>query len=189
MNLNYESAAKTLACEIAAIRAVDAVECNGNGMIDGKPVILFEPHIFWKQLRAHGIDPNQYTATYGDMLYPVWGTKPYPKGQAAQWARLERAVKIHQEAAWESCSWGRYQICGFNYKQAGCTTVQEFVTRMYKGDEEHLLMFVAYIQTVHLDDELRNRDWAGFARGYNGPSYAKNNYDNRLKQAYEKAKK
>lgn len=184
----YASAAKLIKCEPEAIGAVDAVESNGGGMLDGKPVILFEPHIFWKELRERGIDPNKYTATHGDMLYPVWGSKPYPKGQAAQQARLDRAVKIHREAALESCSWGRFQLCGFNHKLVGSPTVQDFVNRMYKGDAEHLNMFVQYIKAVKLDDELQNKDWAGFARGYNGQYYWKNQYDTKLRKAYEKLK-
>jgi hypothetical protein len=31
-----------------------------------------------------------------------------------------------------------------------------------------------------------NKDWAKFARGYNGPGYAQNAYDVKLAQAYEK---
>ena len=31
-----------------------------------------------------------------------------------------------------------------------------------------------------------NKDWKGFARGYNGPAYWKNMYDTKLKNAYLK---
>ena len=34
---------------------------------------------------------------------------------------------------------------------------------------------------------LRERNWAKFARAYNGPGYAQNQYDVKLKQAYEAA--
>jgi hypothetical protein len=33
---------------------------------------------------------------------------------------------------------------------------------------------------------LRDKDWAGFARRYNGPAYAENKYDEKLSAAYEK---
>jgi hypothetical protein len=184
----YQAAAKAIGCEVAAIKAVDSVESNGGGMIAGRPVILFEPHIFWKELRERKIDPTKFTATHGDILYPVWGSKPYPKGQDAQHARLERAVRINREAALESCSWGRYQIMGFNHKLVGSPTIQDFINRIYKGDAEHLTMFVQYIKAVKLDDELQNLDWKGFARGYNGPSYTKNQYDIKLKRAYDRFK-
>ena len=42
----------------------------------------------------------------------------------------------------------------------------------------------ALLATNHLVDPLRSRDWAAFARGYNGPAYAKNRYDQNLAGAY-----
>lgn len=38
-------------------------------------------------------------------------------------------------------------------------------------------------------NELQRKDWAGFARGYNGPGYAKNRYDIKLANAYKKYSK
>ncbi|HET9994735.1 MAG TPA: N-acetylmuramidase domain-containing protein [Candidatus Acidoferrum sp.] len=38
----------------------------------------------------------------------------------------------------------------------------------------------------NLDTAMRSHDWANFARGYNGPNYAKNQYDVRLAAAYQK---
>jgi hypothetical protein len=35
---------------------------------------------------------------------------------------------------------------------------------------------------------LKEHDWAGFARKYNGPGYAENAYDQKLKNAYENFK-
>jgi peptidoglycan hydrolase-like protein with peptidoglycan-binding domain len=43
-----------------------------------------------------------------------------------------------------------------------------------------------FIKSVNLDAKLRVRDWTGFARGYNGPSYWRNQYDVKLKAAFEK---
>ena len=34
----------------------------------------------------------------------------------------------------------------------------------------------------------KEHDWAGFARKYNGPGYAENAYDQKLKNAYENFK-
>ncbi|MEE8298899.1 MAG: N-acetylmuramidase domain-containing protein [Thermodesulfobacteriota bacterium] len=35
---------------------------------------------------------------------------------------------------------------------------------------------------------LKKRDWANFARRYNGPGYKKNKYDEKLERAYNKYK-
>ena len=45
---------------------------------------------------------------------------------------------------------------------------------------------VNFIKNAGLDDELRRHDWRGFARGYNGPSYAKHDYHGRLARSYAK---
>jgi len=174
-------ASQIIGCEVAAIKAVHSVESKGSGfMANGMPLILFEPHIFWKELRKRGITPVE-----SDICYPTWGTQPYGK-YTDQPNRLERASKIHREAALMSCSWGLFQIMGFNYKLAGCDTLQEFINRNYESEGEQLKLFVNYIKSALLDDELIRKDWKGFALGYNGPLYWKNQYDSKLKKAFEK---
>jgi hypothetical protein len=181
-------AAKVLNCEEAAIRAVAEVESGGAGFttVDGKqqPVILFEPHIFWRQLKAHGIEPVR-----SEICYEKWGEHPYPVGQKAQYDRLDRAAQKHREAALQSCSWGKFQIMGFHFKTCGCETIQEFVNAMYKSEDEHLRLFCNFLKSTRLDRFLRAKDWVAFAKGYNGAGFAKNNYHKRLNTAYLKYKK
>lgn len=38
----------------------------------------------------------------------------------------------------------------------------------------------------HCNPPLKNKDWAAFAKGYNGPEYAVNKYDVKMKDAYER---
>ena len=73
---------------------------------------------------------------------------------------------------------------GANFAVAGFGDVESFVTAMCNSEGDHLAAFVNFVKTNHLDDELRRRDWAGFARGYNGPSFAKNKYDTKLANAF-----
>lgn len=184
----FTASAKTLNIEVAAIKAVAEVESHGDGFLaDGKPKILFEPHIFWKQLRAKGINPSMFMEENPDILYPKW--KPGAYGPVSkQHDRLERASKINREAALQSASWGRFQIMGFNWKLCGAASLQEFINDMYKNDDAHLYRFTQYILRTYLDDELRGRDWAAFALAYNGPQYRRNKYDEKLKKAYAKYK-
>ena len=182
----FNESSKFLNIEAAAIKAVAEVESSGEGFLaDGKPKILFEPHIFWKQLRAKGIDPNLFMEENPDILYPKW--KPGAYGPVSkQHQRLERAAKIDREAALLSASWGKFQVMGFNWKLCNCSSLDEFIKAMEESEDAHLKLFTHYIRNTHLDDELRGRDWAGFARSYNGPLYWKNKYDAKLKAAYEK---
>jgi hypothetical protein len=184
----YREAAEKLSTEVAVVKAVAEVESGGNGFLSsGEPKILFEPHVFWKELRRVGIDPKIHIKGNEDILYPVWKTKPYGP-TSHQHSRLERATKIHRDAALKSASWGRFQIMGYNYKLAGYPTLQDFINAMYKSEDDHLNAFLNYIRNTFLDDELREKDWKGLALGYNGKYYYINNYDKKLAAAYKKFK-
>jgi hypothetical protein len=183
----FAKSALFLDVEIAAIKAVAEVESGGGGFttVNGTslPVILFEPHIFWKQLMKVGKKPVE-----SDICYVKWGTKPYPKGQVAQHERLKRAMEIHSDAALQSTSWGKFQIMGFNYSSCGCVSLKEFIDDMYKDEDAQLHRFSEFIKKKKLDKELRSRNWAAFAKGYNGAAYLKNKYDTKLATAYVKFK-
>jgi hypothetical protein len=180
-----DRAAQSLGVKTAVIRAVMDVESKGDGFLpSGDVKILFEPHIFWKELKKVKVNPADFVKGNEDILYPVWGTKLYGK-YSEQWAKLQRAMLINNIAALCSASWGAFQIMGFNWP-ACAASLDEFVKNMRMSEDAHLTMFVDYIKSVGLQDELQNKDWAGFARGYNGPSYARNNYDKKLAAAYSK---
>jgi hypothetical protein len=57
---------------------------------------------------------------------------------------------------------------------------------MYLSEGNQLNACVKYIQTNGLTNALKTHNWAAFARGYNGPSYADNDYDTNLQQAYHR---
>lgn len=186
---DYAHAAELLGVEVAAVRAVLDVETgNKGGFLDvGKPTILFEGHIFWSQLQKRGIDPAKYQKGNEDILYPKW-TKAYYKGGLAEYDRLERARSIHREAADSSASWGLAQIMGFNYSTCGSQSVSEFVDAMSENEGKQLELFVRFIKGSKWNKYLKALDWKEFARHYNGPSYAENQYDKKLAKAYEKYK-
>jgi hypothetical protein len=182
----FLESAQLLNVPVAAIKAVAEVESAGAGFLStGEPKILFEPHIWWKELRRAGLDPAQILAAnpdISDILYQKWGSKPYG-GIMVQHKRLARAVDVNRETALMSASYGKFQICGFNWQLCGCRDLQEFINKMYRDEDAQLELFCNYIKRTHLDDELREGDWAAFALAYNGPSYRKNAYDTKLRMA------
>ncbi|VWD22705.1 peptidoglycan-binding protein [Burkholderia lata] len=182
---DLERAACTLDVPLACIRAVNEVESRGAGFLpDGRPVILFERHVFWKRLQARGIDPEPFAARQPDI---VSRTRGGYRGSTAEYTRLAMAESIDAGAAWESASWGAFQVMGYHWERLGYAGIDEFVACMESGEAQHLDAFVRYIAA---DNALRRalgaRQWAAFARAYNGPDYAANLYDVKLARAYDR---
>jgi hypothetical protein len=162
------------------VRAVVEVEASGAGF-DGQGRIkaLFEPHVFWRELGER----KRALAVSQGLAYPRWGEKPYP---ADSYPRLTRALLIDRPAALRATSWGLGQIMGFNAKSAGYADAAAMVNAFADDEEAHLEAMIRFILSENLDDDLRRLDWSGFARGYNGPGYAKNGYHTKLAAAYAK---
>ena len=181
---DFARAAKVVGCQEAAIRAVVAVEARGTGWdTRNRPVILFEPHVFYRNLAGAERDE----AVRQGLAYKSWKPGNYPNTSDGRYAQLDRAMKINAEAALEACSWGICQVLGENHLSLGFSTARAMVERCLESEGGQLDVMVAFVVANHLDDDLRRLDWAGFARGYNGPAYAKNAYDVKLASAYRKA--
>lgn len=180
------AAALDLGVEEATIQAIIEVESNGKGfLLSGKPKILFEGHVFWKRLKAHGFNPENYIEGNRDILYPNWSEEHYLGGEG-EYDRLEKASKLHLYAALESASWGLFQIMGYWWRKLGYLGIKQFVDRMNENEREHLNAFIRYVKVNHQVNYLRDRQWDKFAFHYNGSSYAENHYDTKLAKAYKK---
>lgn len=188
-------AAERLGIPLAAIYAVNEVESKGKGFLDnGKPVILFERHIMYRQLATarNAGDDTAELKRHADQLATANPALVNPKpggyiGGAAEHQRLAMARLIDDTVALESASWGAFQIMGFHWKRLGYASVQAFVTAMAAGESQQLDAFTRFIETdPALHKALKARKWAEFARLYNGPDYLRNLYDTKLQRAYER---
>jgi len=178
--IDFQNAAKEIGVEIAAIKAVVDVESQGSGFLqDGRPKILFEAHIF------SSMTNHIYDVSHPNISSRKWNKSLY-KGGAREYDRLNEAILLNKIAALESASYGLFQIMGFNYKICGWNDVETFVNDMYKNEGEHLKAFAGFIKANKLEKHLQNKDWPKFAKGYNGPAYAQNKYDIKMREAYEK---
>lgn len=175
-------AADTIGCSVEHLLAVMDVEAP-RGPFDpqGRPNILFEPHVFHRNLTG----TKRSSAVAQKLAAKAWGSIPYGS-YATQYGKLLRAVKIDPTAALKSCSWGSPQILGENYKAAGYATVQAMVEAFMESEDEQLLAMARFIKSKKLGPALARGDWAAFAKGYNGSGYKKNRYDTKLAAAYEK---
>lgn len=161
-------AAAICGCHVAAIKAVIDVESAGDGFENGRPLIRWERHKAIKLAR----DRNNAAAVAGFKRLP----KANSGDQGARYELLARAMRVDATIALEAHSWGCMQVMGFNYAQAGFPSVVAFVNAMCQGEDEQIIAAARWIKANRIDDELRRGDFDGFARVYNGPGYAKNNY-------------
>lgn len=181
----YETAARMLRCDVPAIMAVAEVEAGPAGAFlpSGEPVILFEPHIFSR------LTNRRYDATHPKLSYPEWRHGPGVYGKPSeQHAKLQAAAALDRAAALAACSWGLFQIMGFNFKRAGHPSLQSLVTAAYGDVDSHLRMFVNFIlSSSALSEALREHDWPEFKRLYNGSGT--NDYAARMARAYKRLTK
>lgn len=179
-------AANVYHIELAALRAVLAVESRNSGY-DSKrrPIILFEPHIFYKELTGSQRD----AAVKIGLAYPNWkGPGSYPAGLDAQYRRLAMAIKINAEAAYRSVSIGIGQVLGRNFRAAGCTSAKQMFEQAMESESNQLGHMLSFIKFNGLIDDLQRRDWRGFAAGYNGKGQVER-YAGWLEREYQKWKK
>lgn len=179
---DVQRAAAELGCDVATLQAVIEVESPQGGFLaDGRVVILFERHIFWRQLEGAGVDPASLGAP-ASILSPQRGGY---LGGAAEYPRLSLASGYGPEQAMASCSWGRFQIMGLHAQALGYGSATAMAQAFAQGEAEQLAAFVRFVQAdPDLAKVLRGHKWAAFARRYNGPAYAEHLYDARLARAY-----
>ena len=178
---DIDAAAASIDVDVPALQAVIEVECRGRGVLDdGRPVILFEAHIFDRETggRFRADHPNISSATWNRSLYGPPGGHQYD--------RLDAAIALDREAALRSASWGLGQIMGFNAAAAGAATVEDFVGTACLGEPAQLNQFLSFLKSSGIDADLRHHRWAEFARRYNGPAFAENQYDTKLAAAFSR---
>lgn len=163
------------------VHAVLDVESAGSGFDkQGRPKMLFEPHIFWREL---GPGPKRDKAAAQGLAYPRWKPGAYPKDS---YPRLAQAMTIDEDAALRSASWGLGQIMGFNCKLAGYPTAEGMAMHFLDDEDRHLTAMIRFIKAKGLDKHLRTHNWSAFAEGYNGKGFKKNGYDRKLAEAFAK---
>jgi len=163
--------------EVHAFMEVEAA--NSGFDRHGRPAMLFEPHVFYRQL---GPGPKRDRAVAAGLAYAKW-KRDYPSDS---YPRLKEAMLIDETAALKSASWGIGQILGSNYEAAGFETPQAMVLAFMEDEEAHIESMILFLVNEGIADDLRAHRWATVARVYNGPSYAVHGYHTRLEAAYRK---
>ncbi len=179
---DFEKVAVQLDVETAAIKAVVSIEA-GSAMkgfwAPGVPIINFDPTMYRKYAPKAADRAGDKNAKVPSGL----------TGYALrEWTQLTNARKNNLQGADMGTFWGMFQIGGFNYKICGCKSVEEFVSRMSYSELEQLELFAEFLISTGYVRDMRAKNWAAFARKYNGPSYAKRGYHTKMANAYSKFK-
>jgi hypothetical protein len=181
--------ARELGVQPEQVRAVAAVESSGGGFLpSGHPKILWERHWFFKRI-GRSLSASSVIGAF--LASPQMGgyTLDADKdGINDSWEKLIEACATDPVAAFESCSWGMFQIMGGHWKALGYPDVFEFAWSMRESEFGHYCALAAFIKANGLAKAMRALGTspaanAAFARGYNGPAYAKNAYDRKLATA------
>jgi hypothetical protein len=151
--------------------AVAMVESSCKGFRNnGFPVIRFEKHVFNRYLKKAKV-PTQ-------MLRKAACIK------GSGWDAYNAALAINEHYAKLSTSFGMFQIMGFNHQIVGYDTVEEFVKAMETSVEKQIEAFCLYVINTYAKSAINRKDFAEFARKYNGPNYHMNSYDTKLETYY-----
>lgn len=167
---------------VAQVRAVAEVECAGSGFFDsGHPKILWERHFFWKRLRLK-IPLISDPAPGG---YTMDADKD---GRNDSWEKLCAAAMRGPAWAFESASWGKFQVMGAWWEKLGYGSAIEFAWSMRESEAGHYEALVRYIERFGLRGPFRRlssnpEGCRDFAKGYNGPKYEKFGYHQKLAAA------
>jgi len=184
---DYANSAASLGVDVNALKAVAQVESAGSGFgDDGRPIIRYELHRF--QAKTH----RRFHKTHPYLSQPKWhdGDRYHDGTQEREYSLLYNAMLLNYqgdlavEEAISSTSWGKFQVMGENWSDLGWKSALDFASDMYVSEANHLKAFVNYVQFNGLVPALKGHHWATFAAGYNGPNYADNDYDGRMRRAF-----
>lgn len=179
---DFQIVARELNVEVAAIKAVVRIEAGAameGFWAPGVPIVNFDRsmyNIYGKKASNRAGDKNAKVPA---------GLKGFA---LKKWTTLTNMRRQNREGADLGTFWGMFQIGGFAYKQCGCKSIGEFVELMSRSEFDQLELFAAFVVNTGYVDYIRRKDWAGFSRRYNGPSYAKRGYHTKMASAYAKYK-
>lgn len=179
---DFRMVAEELGVEVAAIKAVVSIEAGAamkGFWAPGVPVINFD-RTMYNRFRSKVSDKS---GAKGEKVPP--GLSGYAR---SEWTQLINARKVNAQGANMGTFWGMFQIGGFNYKLCGCKSVDEMARLMSHSELEQLELFAAFITNAGMLPDLKAKNWAGFARKYNGASYARRGYHTKMAAAYRKFK-
>ncbi len=189
--------ASKLKFDTGAAVAVFGTESGGSGFRDGRMVIRFENHHFfrhWGKTHRGPFDAHFRYNAPKPWTGHLWRAseagafQPVHKDQQSEWRCFEFARALNDTAAKLSISMGGPQILGSNYADAGFESVDEMFDAFASGEKRQIVAFFDFLQGAETHPPkvlaLQRLDFIRFAELYNGPGNAAE-YGARLSGTFE----
>lgn len=181
--------ARELGAAPEQVRAVAAVESSGGGFLpSGHPKILWERHWFFRRI-GRALSATSIAGHFLAASKPGGYTLDADRdGINDSWEKLIEACATDPVAAFESCSWGKFQIMGGHWRTLGYASVFDFAWSMRESELGHYRALAAFIRANGLARALQSigpspSQNEAFARGYNGKAFRKHDYHGKLARA------
>ncbi len=171
---DFAALARQLSCHPANLEAIAKVESRGFGWFkDGRIKILFEKHIFYRQLKGR---KNKAKLTKAISLglarrrfiSPSRGGYKDQHSSEARYKLLQMAMNIDPTAALKSISMGTYQIMGFNYEICGFKSVHHMWQDFLASEKAQLTAFANFLKNKKLVRAIREGNFTLIEARYNG---------------------
>jgi hypothetical protein len=184
--------ARELGVRAEQVRAVARVESAKGGFLDsGHPKILWERHWLFRRI-GRSLSASSVAGAF--LAAPQMGGYTLDAdrdGINDSWEKLIEACAVDPVAAFESCSWGKFQIMGGHWKALGYPDVFTFAWSMVESELGHYRALAAFIRAKGLARAMgaisaSASQNVAFAKGYNGKAFRKNRYDEKLAAAMRK---
>lgn len=193
-----ERLAHQLSTDPGVAVAVLRVESGGRPFDpDGRMIIRFENHVFYRRWGQHHPDTFARHFTFNRSPGHLWKDhkwRPSPDeawrgfhgDQDGEWMVLDFASRLDDTAARLSISMGGPQIMGFNHAALGYDSVQEMFHAFAMSERNQVIGFFDFVRSRGQGavQALQHLDFNRFARYYNGSGQAEH-YGSLMRQAYQ----
>jgi hypothetical protein len=176
--------AEGLGGKLEQMAAVAEVESRGSGWDSaGRLSCLYERHYLWKRVAIK-------VPLLSDPVPGGYTIDADHDGVNDSWEKVaDAACKFGPDKAFECASWGKFQVMGAWWERLGYASALDFVWTLNQSQRAHYDAFARFIRANGLLMAFRRisgqaEDCRAFAKGYNGPAYAKHNYHARIAEAF-----
>lgn len=174
--------AESLGTSSYQVMAVAEVEANGAAWDrQGRLKVLWERHYMWKRIQKRvpllsDPKPGGYTLDADK------------DGINDSWEKIADAACRWGIIAFECASFGKFQIMGAWWKDLGYASPIDFAWELSRDEYSNYDALARFVRRNNLIPAMkklssRSEHNRAFARGYNGPAYAKNRYHEKLAAA------